>query len=98
VNGTLLNGNPISSTEPQPIRSGDSISVLNNHFFFELHDPHFKSRMELVNLQPLTPLTSYESDLVPYQEPGPVAPYQPTPPPVVSPPAGRGLITKKTKN
>lgn len=54
VNGTLLNGNPISNTEPYPLKSGDAISVLENYLYFELHDPHFKSRLEMVNLQ--TPL------------------------------------------
>lgn len=76
VNGTLLNGNPVSTSEPEPIRSGDSISVLNNHFFFELHDPHFKSRMELVNLapmNPISPLGQYASDLVPYEASLPAA-------------------------
>ena len=76
VNGTLLKGNPVSTTEPEPIRSGDSISVLNNHFFFELHDPHFKSRMELVNLQPMNPISplgQYASDLVPYEASLPAA-------------------------
>lgn len=76
VNGTLLKGNPVSTTEPEPIRSGDAISVLNNHFFFELHDPHFKSRMELVNLQPMNPISplgQYASDLVPYEASLPAA-------------------------
>ncbi len=55
VNGTLLNGSPISSSDPTLIRSGDGITVLENNMFFELHDPHFKNRMEMVRLQPLTP-------------------------------------------
>jgi len=49
VNGTLLNGSPVSPTEPMPIKSSDAVSVLDNHLYFELHDPEFKLRMELVN-------------------------------------------------
>ena len=30
VNGTLLNGNPISTTDPTPLKSGDAISVLGD--------------------------------------------------------------------
>lgn len=84
VNGTLLNGNPVSSTEPEPLRSGDSISVLTNHLFFELHDPHFRSRMELVSLQPMNPVSpvgQYSSDLVAYQQQQQVPIVAPAPPP-----------------
>lgn len=51
VNGTLVNGSPISSSEPTPLKSGDSITVLENYLYFELHDPNFRSRLELVNMQ-----------------------------------------------
>lgn len=47
VNGTLVNGKAIGD-ELTPIRSGDAISVLDNNLVFELHDPNFKQRMELV--------------------------------------------------
>ncbi len=69
VNGTLLNGVPVSSSEPVPLKSGDSISVLDNFFYFELHDAHFKSRLEMVNVQPLSPLvTSQDHEVAPYPE------------------------------
>ncbi len=73
VNGTLLNGSPVSTSEPVPIRSGDSINVLDNNLSFELHDPNFKNRMEMVNLQPLTPLVPLSQDpdqdqIIPYQQ------------------------------
>lgn len=58
VNGTLVNGNPISTTDPTPLRSGDAISVLENYLYFELHDPNFKSRLELVSLQPMPEVPS----------------------------------------
>lgn len=48
VNGTLVNGSPISSTEPTTLKSGDAISVLDNHFYFELHDPDFKHRLNAI--------------------------------------------------
>lgn len=48
VNGTLLNGSPISSTDVTVVKSGDAISVLDNIFYFELHDPNFKHRLESI--------------------------------------------------
>ncbi|MFM6927977.1 MAG: FHA domain-containing protein, partial [Bdellovibrio sp.] len=79
VNGTLLNGNPISSTEPVPIKSGDAITVLDNYLYFELHDSQFQNRLDLVAVAPLTPLVQAGSDLLPqeYQQPNyEIAPYQ----------------------
>lgn len=73
VNGTLLNGNPISSNEPTPLKSGDAVSVLENYFYFELHDPNFKSRLELVSLQPL-PEVPPAGMLVPIQGQDPLPP------------------------
>ncbi len=67
VNGTLLNGNPVSPTEPMPIKSSDAISVLDNYLYFELHDPDFKSRLELVNSAGPGPLVPMSNDLVPQQ-------------------------------
>jgi len=65
VNGTLLNGNPVSSTDFVAIKSGDAIGVLSNHLYFELHDPAFKARMELVNANMPSPLVAISQDLVP---------------------------------
>jgi pSer/pThr/pTyr-binding forkhead associated (FHA) protein len=65
VNGTLLNGNPVSSTDPMLLKSGDAISVLNNHLYFELHDPDFKARMELVKANAPNPLVAASHDIVP---------------------------------
>ncbi|MGZ3745841.1 MAG: FHA domain-containing protein, partial [Pseudobdellovibrionaceae bacterium] len=70
VNGTLVNGNPVSSTDLVNIKSGDAISVLDNHLYFELHDPDFKARMELVK-------TSVSNSLFPstrVEEPSPSPP------------------------
>ncbi|WII70628.1 FHA domain-containing protein [Bdellovibrio sp. 22V] len=67
VNGTLLNGTPISSSEPTPIKSGDAISVLENYLYFELHDSHFQSRLEMVNVAPPNPLVPMGSDSVPME-------------------------------
>lgn len=53
VNGTFLNGSPISSTDPQPLKSGDVITVLDNTMYFELHDPNFQYRMERIEVPPL---------------------------------------------
>lgn len=53
VNGTFLNGTPVSSTDPQTLKSGDSISVLDNVMYFELHDPNFKYKIENIEVPPL---------------------------------------------
>jgi hypothetical protein len=53
VNGTFLNGTPVSSTDPQGLKSGDSISVLDNVMYFELHDPNFKYKVENIEIPPL---------------------------------------------
>ncbi|UXR64969.1 FHA domain-containing protein [Bdellovibrio bacteriovorus] len=85
VNGTLLNGNPISSTDMTPIKSGDAISVLENYLYFELHDASFQSRMELVSVAPPNPLvpTSQESLPMEYQQQSyEMAPYQGAMPPM----------------
>lgn len=81
VNGTLVNGSPISSTEPTPIRSGDAISVLTNYLYFELHDAHFQSRLDMVDLpppNPLVPMGSNDSVPAEYQHHSPheIMPYQ----------------------
>jgi len=53
VNGTFLNGVPISSVDPVPLKSGDAISVLDNMMYFELHDPNFKYKMDRIEVPPL---------------------------------------------
>lgn len=63
VNGTVLNGNPVSSTEPVSIKSGDVVSVLDNFLYFELHDVNFKSRLEKVNVAAVNPLVSANYDV-----------------------------------
>jgi pSer/pThr/pTyr-binding forkhead associated (FHA) protein len=53
VNGSFLNGAPVSSTDPQTLKSGDAISVLDNTMYFELHDPNFKYKIEKIEIPPL---------------------------------------------
>ncbi len=81
VNGTLLNGMPISSAEPTPLKSGDVINVLTNNLSFELYDAHFKNRLELVQLNPSYAVMNASGDATPmlYQAPAQngVAAYQP---------------------
>lgn len=79
VNGTLLNGNPISSTDPVPIKSSDAISVLDNHLYFELHDPNFKARMELVKAATPSPLIVIGHEALPPQAAYPQPQYGYTP-------------------
>ncbi|WP_413583356.1 FHA domain-containing protein [Bdellovibrio sp. HCB288] len=106
VNGTLLNGNPISSTDMTAIRSGDAITVLDNYLYFELHDAHFQSRLDMVKVAPPNPLVQMNQNAVPagydqgygiapYQQQGGVPmQYQPQygqmPGPVAPPPEGKG--------
>jgi len=52
VNGTLLNGTAVSSSEPILLKSGDLIAVLDNHFYFELHDSEFQKQLESVQQLP----------------------------------------------
>ncbi|MGZ3775264.1 MAG: FHA domain-containing protein [Pseudobdellovibrionaceae bacterium] len=65
VNGTLLNGTPISATDPVSIKSGDSICVLNNFLYFELHDAYFKERLESVKLSPINSLVATSHEALP---------------------------------
>lgn len=53
VNGTFLNGSPISSTDPQTLKSGDAITVLDNILYFELHDPNFKYKVDRIEIPPM---------------------------------------------
>ena len=53
VNGTFLNGTPISSVDPNTLKSGDSLSVLDNIMYFELHDPNFKYKVDKIDVPPL---------------------------------------------
>lgn len=53
VNGTFLNGSPISSTDPQSLKSGDAITVLDNILYFELHDPNFKYKVDRIVVPPM---------------------------------------------
>jgi pSer/pThr/pTyr-binding forkhead associated (FHA) protein/tetratricopeptide (TPR) repeat protein len=48
VNGTYLNKNKITTKDPQTLKSGDSIAVLNHRFNFEIRDPEFESKMKKV--------------------------------------------------
>lgn len=68
VNGTLLNGSPISSSDPTALKSGDAITVLENYLYFELHDSHFQSRLEMVHIAPVaSPLAPVAQDLMPME-------------------------------
>lgn len=53
VNGTFLNGSPVSSTDPQTLKSGDAISVLDNLMYFELHDPNFRYKVDNIEIPPM---------------------------------------------
>lgn len=52
VNGTFVNGNALSPKKETPLHSGDAIAVLENYFCFELHDPDFKRRLDLLKELP----------------------------------------------
>ena len=64
VNGTFLNGSPISAVDPQTLKSGDSIGVLDNVMYFELHDPNFKFKVDKIEI-PQINLTDKELSINP---------------------------------
>lgn len=72
VNGTFLNGVPISSVDPAPLKSGDAISVLDNMMYFELHDPNFKYKMDRIEIPPLQ-LVQNDEEVVDLQNISPAA-------------------------
>lgn len=65
VNGTSVNNALISAAEPTVLKSGDAISVLDNQLHFELHDPLFQSRLELVKSMPQAAYLPSAQELVP---------------------------------
>lgn len=48
ANGTFVNGSPIRPNEPTAIKSGDVISVLNTKIYFELRDPEFHKKLQVI--------------------------------------------------
>jgi hypothetical protein len=77
VNGTFLNGTPISSTDPHPLKSGDAISVLDNMMYFELHDPNFQYRMDRIEIPPLQLVQNEEEPIEEYVDNQMDAPLEP---------------------
>ncbi len=47
-NGTQLNGMPLAADELKPLRSGDVIQVGQLAIHFEVRDPHFERRLQIV--------------------------------------------------
>ena len=47
-NGTQLNGMPLAPDELKPLRSGDVIQVGQLQIHFEVRDPHFERRLQVV--------------------------------------------------
>ncbi len=69
ANGTLVNNNPISTSEPQPIRSGDKISILDYSLYFEIRDPEYETKLALINSnQLLDPYIATERPIVLHSE------------------------------
>lgn len=48
-NGTQLNGVPLAADELKPLRSGDVLQVGKLSIHFEVRDPHFEKRLQIVS-------------------------------------------------
>ena len=69
VNGTYINEKLLESQQTISLKSGDMIRVLEHQMVFEVHDPHFFSKVE--NLAPMVveqPELSGSYDLENYQD------------------------------
>lgn len=98
VNGTYVNGEMINANEPVALKSGDTITVLDNQLVFELHDPNFQKVVsESRALAPLEPILQPTAP-APY-EPQVPAPYDPNlyQQPAYVPPPPQGFDWKKHK-
>lgn len=62
-NGTLLKGEMLSSVDKSPIKSGDTIRVLENEIIFELRDPQFEKMAKSSELSIYTPSVPMEQQL-----------------------------------
>lgn len=54
VNGTLVNGNTISSKKPVRLKSGDAITVIDNVMYFELRDQNFNELVQSVDYEKIS--------------------------------------------
>ena len=48
-NGTLLNGEPISTTDWSVLKSGDALTVVDDHLHFELRDSNFDQKLQEIS-------------------------------------------------
>lgn len=76
VNGTILNNVPLSD-QPTPLKSGDAISVLTNNMVFELRDPNYSKKLELVQMTQQQDI--YDSQAQHYDPPSIVTSQAPMP-------------------
>jgi pSer/pThr/pTyr-binding forkhead associated (FHA) protein/tetratricopeptide (TPR) repeat protein len=66
INGTLLNGNKVSSSDPVQLISGDIITVLDFKLSFELRDLEFKNKFrQLQELVPIAPQENFLAQITP---------------------------------
>jgi len=69
-NGTQLNGMPLAPDELKPIRSGDVIQVGKLQIFFEIRDPNFERRLQVVPKeviqQPLPVVQQMQYEMISY--------------------------------
>lgn len=66
INGTFLNGNKVSSSDPIQLISGDIITILDFKISFELRDLEFKKKFkQMQELAPLAPQENYLANIVP---------------------------------
>lgn len=91
ANGTGVNGLPLLANEPTPLQSGDTITIMSLTLRFEIHDPRFENKLQVI--QPQMPMAPF-----PQQYPVPMGGDMYYPTPHYPMPHGDGPAVVKVEN
>ncbi|MFN8847046.1 MAG: FHA domain-containing protein, partial [Bdellovibrionales bacterium] len=86
VNGTYINEKLLESQQSVALKSGDLIRVLDHQMIFEIHDPHFFTKVERISPSLYEPAAQPE-DVSPFENQPEVA-YSEEPPILLNPVGG----------